>query len=111
MIELAKMGSSSYNNDVQNFGMHPLHYFVQESYGLNSFEALNNYNVFLWQDVSRTSSGQQTLQHISATETLHVNYPSWRRSQEVMKEDRKESNNILFFTTFHKNGYELYGKT
>jgi hypothetical protein len=38
------------------------------------------------------------------------NYESWRARERFMLEEREKSNDVLFFTTFNENGYNLYGK-
>ena len=41
----------------------------------------------------------------------HMCYGSWRNSEENYKNNSNTTKPITFFTTFHENGYNLYGKT
>jgi hypothetical protein len=47
MIKLAFLGPESYNNNVQDFGMHPIHAEVQKHYGLDISDAKAKHNVIL----------------------------------------------------------------
>lgn len=93
---------------VQNFGMHPLHHCVGEYFGVveNTYQSsqavcfLNAESLFT----------QNKLKHMVASQNTGHDYVSWRDSETVMNQRRELCDNILFFTTFNKNGYELYGK-
>lgn len=106
MIDEAK---NIIGKDVQSFGMHSLHRSVIEYYGIiNSNYESNSEVYFLDSEMSRE---RREFIHsaISMREDIG-DYQSWRRSTLFMKKEREESSNITFFTTFNKNGYDLYGK-
>jgi hypothetical protein len=94
----------------QDFGMHPLHHCVREHYNVIDTNYSNTEDVFYIDNEKLKSEGK----FIHLTASLLNNdseYVSWRSSELLMEEERKRSHNIVFFTTFNKNGYELYGKS
>ena len=99
--------------DVQNFGMHPINQTLKDHYDLHKNVNMSHKNIFLWPDVSIQPRGAQTIQHLPTSFFGHTKGEavSWRVSQAIRLEEDKMSENILFFTTFHKAGYELYGST
>lgn len=106
MIEEAK---SATDKDVQSFGMHSLHRAVREYYKVVETDYISNDQVFFINDEQVKSENK----FIHANASLLNNdedYVSWRSVAALMNQEREESHPILFFTTFNKNGYELYGK-
>lgn len=105
MIEESK---AIVNKDVQSFGMHNLHRAVRKYYKIQETNYISDNNVaFLNNEELKT---QEKFIHYGAS--LHNDdsgYLSWRKSAHFMNKERMESENILFFTTFNKNGYDLYG--
>jgi mannosyltransferase OCH1-like enzyme len=91
--------------DTQSFGMHNLHSAVKDYYKITDVNSdvvyfINNHIVY--------QSGQFI--HKCSSFTSSSDYDSWRISVDIMKNERELSNDILFFTTFNKNGYDLYGR-
>jgi hypothetical protein len=96
------------DKETQSFGMHGLHSCVREFYNVVETNYITNDKVqFLLDSEMRNS---KILIHDMASLKDYKDYQSWRNTEKNMILDRKESNNILFFTTFNQNGYELYGK-
>jgi hypothetical protein len=97
------------DKDTQSFGMHPLHKNVRGYYEINDTNYVSNDSVqFLsYQEISSSN----TLIHFAASLQNDPDYESWRSRNNLMNEERQNCENILFFTTFNKNGYNLYGKT
>jgi len=106
MIQSAKRSSRLCSQD---FGMHPLHYNVRNYFNITNTDYRNNSEVcFL--DNEKLKEKRKFI-HIGASGFDRLgNYESWRHKEMFMQEQRKKANNILFFTTFNENGYELYGK-
>ena len=92
-----------------SWGMHGLHTSVREYYNVNETNYISNDEVqfILDSDVRN----KNVLIHSGASIAGGSDYTSWRSMEKYMQEQRKNSNNIIFFTTFNKSGYELYGKT
>lgn len=96
------------NKETQSFGMHGLHSSVREYYNvIGTNYKTNNEVQFLLDSEMRNSN---TLIHNMASLKDYKDYESWRDRVSIMNTERTESNDVLFFTTFHKNGYDLYGK-
>lgn len=96
------------NTNVQDFGMHPLHQAVRDYYKVIGTNYINTDEVqFILDSDVRTSN---KLIHNMASLFGDSDYESWRKRDKIMMQEREESNPILFFTTFNKNGYDLYGK-
>jgi hypothetical protein len=94
--------------ETQSFGMHPLHQCVRDYYAVQQNNYVTNDCVqFLLDSDVRNS---KTLVHTAASLQNNSDYNSWRRNVHTMTQDREQASNILFFTTFNRNGYELYGK-
>lgn len=98
------------DKDPQSFGMHSLHRAVREYYNVVGTEYPNT-------DVVKTLIHEELEEkklfihsRASLTEPNINQYISWRSSVCLMNQERELSRDILFFTTFNKNGYELYGK-
>jgi hypothetical protein len=97
------------NTRSQDFGMHPLHYNVRSYFNIINTDYKNNSEVCFLDNEKLKEKGKFI--HIGASGFDQLgDYESWRHRENRMMEERKESSNILFFTTFNKNGYELYGK-
>lgn len=96
------------DKETQSFGMHGLHSSVREHYKIVGTNYINTGEVqFLLDSEMRNSN---TLIHNMASLKQYEDYESWRTRVNIMNTERSESKDILFFTTFHKNGYDLYGK-
>ena len=93
--------------DVQTFGMHPLHKAVREYYNVIKTNYVGKKTIFL---NNLTLKNERKLIHNSASSRQIKDYDNWRLRQQIMQDERSVMNDILFFTTFNKNGYELYGK-
>jgi len=97
------------NKHAISWGMHSLHTAIRKYYNVIETNYISNDEVqFLLDSDMR---GSDTLIHSQASITGANDYDSWRIMEKHMNEERTQSNNITFFTTFNKNGYELYGKT
>jgi hypothetical protein len=97
-----------HDKETQSFGMHGLHSAVREYYKVKETNYISTDQVKFLIDQEMRESG--TLIHSMASLNPGHDYESWRARVEIMNQERKEANNILFFTTFNKNGYDLYGK-
>lgn len=105
MIEEAKNITSK---DTQSFGMHSLHRAVREYYNVvgthypdnNEVQILDNEKLKL----------ENKLIHTAASLNILEGYHSWRIHDKTLQEKRNKIADILFFTTFNENGYDLYGK-
>lgn len=97
------------DKDVQSFGMHSLHRSVIEYYGITDANYESDSEVYFLDN--EKFRDEQKFTHCGMS-MWHEDrdYPSWRRSSDLMKKEREESSSITFFTTFNKNGYDLYGK-
>jgi hypothetical protein len=96
------------DKDTQSFGMHGLHSSVREYYNVVETNYISNDQVqFLLDSEMRNSN---TLIHNMASLKDYKDYDSWRDSVNFMNEVRQNSKDVVFFTTFHKNGYDLYGR-
>jgi len=96
------------NKETQSFGMHGLHSSVREYYKVIETNYITEDKVQFLLDSEMKDSN--TLIHNSASLKHYKDYESWRDRVSLMNAERNESKEILFFTTFHKNGYDLYGK-
>jgi Glycosyltransferase sugar-binding region containing DXD motif len=106
MVEEAKRITDKQS---QNFGMHPLHHEVRKFYGIEGTEYATNDHVSFLRNESLIADNKLIHYGASANTEL-VDYPSWRLREQIMENDRRESSDVLFFTTFNKNGYDLYGR-
>lgn len=106
MIEEAKNVT---NKDIQSFGMHSLHRAVREYYEVVETNYVSNDEVFFINN-EQVKSEKKFIHANASLLNSDVDYVSWRQTTKLMNQEREESNPILFFTTFNKNGYELYGK-
>ncbi len=92
----------------QDFGMHPLHQSVRDYYQVVETNYITNDKVQFLLDADVRSS--KTLVHNTASMMDYSHYESWRNRNLLMDSERENASDILFFTTFNRNGYELYGK-
>ena len=74
--------------------------FVQD-FGMNTFHKI----------ITQTKNKKQLTHKESEEWVQHLFYGTWRESEKEYKEQSNTIKPITFFTTFHKNGYDLYGKT
>jgi hypothetical protein len=107
MIEEAK---NIGDKETQSFGMHSLHRAVREYYNVIETNYPNTDRVKTL-DNSELKIKQLFIHSAaSLTASNSDGYQSWRSGVYLMNQEREQSHDILFFTTFNKNGYELYGK-
>jgi mannosyltransferase OCH1-like enzyme len=94
--------------ETQSFGMHSLHQAVRDYFKVTetNYISTNEVQFLLDADLRNTN----TLIHSIASLQYHSDYESWRARDQLMMEEREQSEPILFFTTFNENGYNLYGK-
>lgn len=98
------------NKTSQSFGMHPLHQSVRQYFNVKGTNYISDDKVHFLQN--EQVKADKKFIHIGASGFDKLgDYISWRHREKIMMEEREQSNNILFFTTFNKNGYDLYGKT
>jgi hypothetical protein len=97
------------NKEVQSYGMHSLHRAVREYYNVIDTNYISNEDVVFLDN--ETLKNQKRFMHNNAS-LLNDDpeYISWRQTTNLMNKEREEACDILFFTTFNKNGYDLYGK-
>jgi mannosyltransferase OCH1-like enzyme len=96
------------NISVQDFGMHPLHHCVREYFKVADTDYLSTTQVcFLNTEQLKTEN--KLIHWAASLFPSHVlnDYESWRQREISTKANMC---NILFFTTFNKNGYDLYGQ-
>jgi hypothetical protein len=93
----------------QSWGMHGLHQSVRNHYKVIGTNYISNNEVDFILD-SHVRQNKYLIHSMASLDDLNE-YESWRKREKVMIEERQQSNDILFFTTFNKNGYDLYGKT
>jgi mannosyltransferase OCH1-like enzyme len=109
-LDMMLENSKNINNlTAQDFGMHPLHQCVRDYYNVVGTNYVSNNQVYFLDNEKMKT--EKKLIHIGASgfDTLG-DYESWRHKEVKMHSDRENSCDILFFTTFNKNGYELYGQ-
>lgn len=97
------------NKEAISWGMHGLHTAVREYYKVKDTHYISNDKVQFILDSDLRNKG--ILIHASASVTGGSDYFSWRETEKFMQDQRSKSNDIIFFTTFNKSGYELYGKS
>ena len=97
------------DKNTQSFGMHSLHRAVREYYNVIGIDYPNNDQVQILNN--EQLKNENKLIHVIASLTGSTTYQSWRDYDRVLQEKRKHSADILFFTTFSENGYQLYGKS
>lgn len=107
MIEEAKAIT---DKDTQSYGMHNLHKAVREYYSVIGTNYPNNQDVQILNN-EQLKADKILIHSAASIMNASVDYTSWRNVDKVMQEKRAQACNILFFTTFNENGYDLYGKT
>ena len=108
MIEEAKR---IIDKETQSFGMHALHQSVKDYYKVKGANYRNSKKVYYLKNEQLKAERKFIHSGASLTNTLDKNYVSWRKSEVLMNKEREDAEEIVFFTTFNKNGYELYGKS
>ena len=93
----------------QSWGMHSLHQSVRDYYRVKGTNYISNNEVDFILD-SKVRQNKYLI-HTMASLDDQKDYESWRKREKLMIEERQQSKDILFFTTFNKNGYDLYGKS
>ena len=95
--------------NVQDYGMHWLHRSVRDYYNVISTNYISDDSVFFIEN--ETVKNQNKFIHTTASlSNKDSNYVSWRDTTDFMNFERQNTNDVLFFTTFNENGYNLYGK-
>ena len=108
MIEESK---SIVDKEVQSFGMHNLHRAVREYYNIKNTEYnKTDSDVVVFIDNEKEKREKRFIHGNASLLNNDEEYSSWRSRVALMNQEREESNSVLFFTTFNKNGYDLYGK-
>jgi mannosyltransferase OCH1-like enzyme len=98
------------NKESQSFGMNPLHNSVRKYYKIQGTNYISDNTTHFLQNEKLKED--KKLIHIGASGFDKLgDYISWRHREKIMMEERQQSKEVLFFTTFNKNGYDLYGKT
>lgn len=106
---MIRNASDIVNISSQDFGMHPLHFCTREYYSIQETNYPSSSTVCFLNN--EQLKDERKLIHIGASGFEHFgDYVSWRERENYMMEEREKSQDVLFFTTFNKNGYELYGK-
>ena len=73
---------------------------------------VQNFGMDLFHKMITQTTNKKQLSYEKSREWVHhLWYNTWKKSEEEYKNDSNSTKPITFFTTFHKNGYELYGKT
>lgn len=94
---------------VQDFGMHPLHKCACDYFEATDADYILNDTVCVL-DNHQLNTNKQLIHLALSGFDQFKDYESWRVNENRMLQNRKNSSDILFFTTFNKNGYQLYGK-
>lgn len=97
------------DKNTQSFGMHSLHRAVREYYQVIGVDYPNNNKVQILNNEQLRAENK--LVHVMNSLTGSNNYQSWRDYDRALIEKRQKISDILFFTTFNENGYDLYGET
>jgi len=93
----------------QSWGMHGLHQSVRDYYKVIGTNYISNNEVDFILD-SKVRQNKYLI-HTMVSLDDQKDYESWRKREKLMIKERQQSKDILFFTTFNKNGYDLYGKS
>ena len=107
MIEEAKAIT---DKDTQSYGMHSLHRAVREYYSVLGTDFPNNQDVQILNN-EQLKADKVLIHSAASIMNAAADYTSWRDTNKIMQEKRAQACNVLFFTTFNENGYDLYGKT
>jgi len=82
------------------------------SYDTHSDYLVQNFGMNLFHEVMVKLGNKKQLSYLESRNWLqHHWYNSWKKSEEEYKNVSNSTKPITFITTFHKNGYDLYGKT
>jgi hypothetical protein len=98
------------DKDTQSYGMHSLHRAVREYYSVIGTDFPNNQHVQILNN-EQLKADRILIHSAASIMNTSADYTSWRATDKVMQDKRSHACNILFFTTFNDNGYDLYGKT
>jgi mannosyltransferase OCH1-like enzyme len=101
--------SNIIDKNTQSFGMHSLHRAVREYYQVIGIDYPNNDEVQILNN--EQLKAENKLVHVMSSLTGSNNYQSWRDYDRALIEKRQKISDILFFTTFNENGYDLYGES
>jgi len=96
------------DKDTQSYGMHSLHRAVREYYQVIGTNYPNDSRVQIL--LNEKLKGENKLVHNQASLTGSTDYQSWRDYDRMLQDKRSRISDIMFFTTFNENGYDLYGK-
>lgn len=96
------------DKETQSYGMHSLHRAVREYYQVTGTDYPNTDQVQILNN--EQLKAENKLVHVMASLTGSQQYQSWRDYDRALQEKRSQAGDILFFTTFNQNGYELYGR-
>jgi len=81
------------------------------SYDINSNTMVQNFGMNLFHMVITNTLDKEVLDYRQSREWVrHLWFGSWRESEHNYRSSSKDIKPITFFTTFHKNGYNVYGK-
>lgn len=81
------------------------------TYEVNSPLMVQNFGMNLFHHVIDNTQNKKTLTYDESMMWVnHLFFGSWRYNQDEYITDSKQCKPITFFTTFHKNGYDVYGK-
>ena len=98
------------DKDTQSYGMHSLHRAVREYYSVVGTDFPNNQYVQILNN-EQLKADNILIHSAASIMNTSADYTSWRAVDRVMHKKRSQACDILFFTTFNDNGYDLYGKT
>jgi hypothetical protein len=107
MIEEAK---TIIDKNTQSYGMHNLHRSMCEYYSVIGTNYPNNKEVQVL-STEELKANNILVHNVASINNTSSDYVSWRTLDKIMQEKRTNTCDILFFTTFNENGYNLYGKT
>lgn len=98
------------DKNTQSYGMHSLHRAVREYYCVVGTDYPTNKEVQVLNN-EYLRDNNILVHSIASMNNTSKDYTSWRDLDSSMIDKRKQAKDILFFTTFNDNGYNLYGKT
>jgi hypothetical protein len=77
----------------------------------NSDYMVQNFGMCLFHIVMIETLNKRLLDYHESTEWVnHLCFNRWKKDEEDYKDQSNSNKPITFITTFHKNGYDLYGK-
>jgi hypothetical protein len=81
------------------------------TYDTHSDWLVQNFGMNIFHEVVSATLNKKQLSFMESREWMHhLCYNSWKKSEEYYKNPSNNTKPVTFFTTFHKNGYDLYGK-